>query len=175
MKAISALALCLAACAPSSEAGAPARADLFAEAQALGVPNARAPFPGVLTAGQVDAAQLDGLAKAGVRTLVNLRVPTEDGTGFEAARAEELGVAYVALPIAGSADVTEENARRLAATLDGAEKPVLVYCGSSNRVGALFALKAHYVDGKSADEALEIGKSAGLTRLEPDVRAVLGL
>ena len=42
-------------------------------------------------------------------------------------------------------------------------------------VGGLFALKAHYVDGESPEKAIEIGKSAGMTRIEPQVRAVLGL
>ena len=82
---------------------------------------------------------------------------------------------YVSLPIQGSADLTEEKARAFAAALDAAESPVLVHCSSGNRVGGLFAMKAHYVDGLSPREALEVGKQAGVTRAEATVRERLGL
>ena len=169
------LALLVAACGTSSEASGPSQRELLEKAQELGVRNVRAPFPGVLTAGQFDPAQFNELVEAGVHTFVNLRVPTEEGTGWEAEKASELGVDYVSIPIAGIPDVTEANARHLSEVVDAAAKPVMVYCGSSNRVGALFALKAHYVDGESPEQSIEIGKSAGMTRLEPEVRAVLGM
>ena len=50
-----------------------------------------------------------------------------------------------------------------------------MHCASGNRVGGLFALKAFYVDGKTPEEALEIGRSAGMTRTEAVVRQELGL
>jgi len=86
-----------------------------------------------------------------------------------------LGMTYVSIPIAGAADISEENARRLAEVLDVGADPVVVHCASGNRVGALFALKAYYVDGKTPEEALALGKAAGVTRLEPVVRQTLGL
>ena len=43
----------------------------------------------------------------------------------------------------------------------------------ANRVGALIALKAFFVDGIPADEALELGKQHGLTRMEAATRRVL--
>ena len=48
--------------------------------------------------------------------------------------------------------------------------PVLLHCGSGNRVGALLALAAFHVDGRPADAALQYGLDSGLTRLEPVVR-----
>ena len=44
-----------------------------------------------------------------------------------------------------------------------------------NRVGALMALKAFKVDGATPADALAIGKAAGVTRLEPVMRKLLGL
>ena len=163
----------LAACQSAPEARDPAV--IMTEAEALGITNARAPFPGVLTAGQLTETQLDALVEAGYGTFVNLRGPGETGTGWEAARAAELGATYVSIPISGAADVHDANARRLAEALATAEGPAVVYCKSSNRVGALFALEAHVVDGKEPEESLAIGYSAGLTRLEPRVRELLGL
>ena len=57
----------------------------------------------------------------------------------------------------------------------GVDGAVLFSCGSSNRVGALFALKARLLDGKSPDEAIAIGEACGMTRLEPVVRQALGM
>jgi len=51
----------------------------------------------------------------------------------------------------------------------------MLYCASSNRVGAMLALKAHWVDGESPEEALELGLAAGLTSLERSVRDLLDL
>jgi len=167
----SSLAL-LAACAAG---GDPQRAPsvIQAEADEIGLANAHAPFPGILTGGQPSEEQFDLLAEAGYRLFVNLRPATEPGTGWEQAAAEELGVGYVSIPVAGAGDVTEANARLLSEVLAGRKGPAVVYCRSGNRVGALFALSAHHVDGKSVDESLEVGRSAGLTKLEPVVRDLL--
>ena len=80
------------------------------------------------------------------------------------------------LPMAGAAGLTEDNAKALQEVLDDdSVYPVVVHCGSGNRVGALFALKAFYFDCHNGEEALEAGKAAGLTRLEPAVREKLGV
>ncbi|MDR5880476.1 hypothetical protein [Caballeronia sp. LZ032] len=51
--------------------------------------------------------------------------------------------------------------------------PVIVHCGSGNRVGALFALRAAWVKGVDVPKAIEIGRQHGLTKLEDDVRRIL--
>jgi len=163
-------------CACRAAAPAPrAPEQILAEARALDVVNARAPLPGVLAGGQISEVQMSALARSGYRKFVNLRASGEEGTGWEAERARALGVSYVSIPVAGAGDVSEPNARRLAAELASAGGPVVVYCQSSNRVGALLALQAYHVGGASPEEALALGQAAGLTRLEPVVRAKLGL
>ena len=52
---------------------------------------------------------------------------------------------------------------------------VLVACGSANRVGAAFALRAVTVAGADPEAALELGRAAGMTGTEPRVRELLGL
>ncbi|SVC09755.1 uncharacterized protein METZ01_LOCUS262609, partial [marine metagenome] len=47
------------------------------------------------------------------------------------------------------------------------------YCASGNRVGGLLALKAYWLDGVEPDDALEIGRQAGLTGLESAVQELL--
>ena len=66
---------------------------------------------------------------------------------------------------------------RLGAQLvsDPAQGPLLLHFATGNRVGALTALKAVWLDGMTPDAALVLGRATGLTRLEPAVRAALGL
>jgi hypothetical protein len=49
----------------------------------------------------------------------------------------------------------------------------LVHCGSSNRVGALLALRAAWLKGATLEAALAAGRSAGLTGLESAVRSAI--
>lgn len=136
--------------------------------------NGKAPFDGILTGGQPTTEQLKTLAGLGYKTVINLRGPGESGS-TDPALVESLGMTYVAIPIAGAGDVSEDNARKLAAALGTGADPVVVHCASGNRVGAIFALKAYYVDGATPEDALAIGQAAGVTRLEPVVRQQLGL
>ena len=105
--------------------------------------------------------------------VLNLRGGEESSIRGE--EVERFGLEYFELPIEGAAGLTEESAREFARLLDELPRPTLVHCGSGNRVGGLFALEAHFVDGRSGAEALEIGLESGLTSLEGVVRERLGL
>ncbi len=129
--------------------------------------NGAEPFPGLITGGQPTLEQLDAASAQGIKTIINLRTPGESEIGQ--ADAEARGMAYVAVPI-GSDGLTRENVAAFAAAIEAAERPAIVHCGSGNRVGALFALRAHYDDGADIETAVELGKAAGLTRMEPAVR-----
>jgi uncharacterized protein (TIGR01244 family) len=135
------------------------------------LPNGLEPLPGVVVGGQPTLAQLDEAASRGLRTVINLRTAGESAIGR--AEIEARGMAYVELPIAGVEDLTPANAAALDRALATAEHPVMVHCGSGNRVGALLALRARYIEGASAEEALRFGREAGLTRLEAPVREIL--
>ena len=76
---------------------------------------------------------------------------------------------YVALPIESKDAISFENARKLDALLEEYPGPVLVHCGSGNRVGALLALRAS-LDGADDESALATGLDGGLTGLEEVVK-----
>ena len=80
------------------------------------------------------------------------------------------GLRYSNLPLRGAADLTRENVAAFDALLRDSSRPVLVHCASGNRVGAMAALRAAWVDGKPADEAIAIGRTWGLKGLEGEVR-----
>lgn len=146
-----------------------------AETEVLQFKNARTPLEGVTSGGQPTEDEFRRAADLGYKTVVNLRTDGEEIPFDEPALLESLGLKYAHLPIAGADGITPENAAALAEILGEAEHPVLLHCGSGNRVGALFALDAHDRLGQDAETALQTGLDAGLTRLEPVVREKLGL
>ena len=107
----------------------------------------RVPAEGLLTAGQITPEQMTALAAEGYKTFVNLRVADENGTGWEEEFAAEAGVRFERIPVAGDDDLSRENVDLLTRIMaEGSEEgSVVVYCASSNRVGALLALKAQLV------------------------------
>ena len=130
---------------------------------------------GLYSSGQPSPSELAAFAAAGVRTVINLRSPDEP-CGFDEAReVERLGMRYVAMPIAGPADVTPSAAARLSRELDQArgQGATLIHCASANRAGALVALDGGLVRGLPRDKALAAGRAAGLSSLEPLVVALL--
>ena len=126
-----------------------------------------APVSGITPAGQPDAAALKVFADNGYGVVIDLRRPGEDRWLDERATVEGLGMTYVNMPIGGDG-INFESARALDELLAGFDEPVLLHCGSSNRVGALLALRASLA-GADDEEALRIGKKAGLSSLESAV------
>lgn len=161
----------------STASGAPAAATPatgLEAAAAAGLANAHEPAPGLLTSGQITQAEMDALARAGYTTFVSLRLPDEEGAGWEEAYAAAQGVAFTRIPVAGEEGLTRENVEALDRVLDAAGgMHAVVYCGSGNRVGALLALRARWLDGATQENALALGRAAGLTRLEPAVTQLL--
>lgn len=128
----------------------------------------------VYTGGQPSETEFKGLGRTGFQRVIDLRPPSED-RGFDEARAAALQkLEYVCLPIESEADLTLSKVKQLDALLaDPAAPMTLVHCGSSNRVGALFALRAAWIKGATLEIALSDGRSAGLTGLEPAVRKAI--
>jgi uncharacterized protein (TIGR01244 family) len=154
--------------APGAQPAAPA-----ATGAAALLPHGRELFPGIFTGGQPTAEQFEAARASGVRTVINLRRPHEEGAKGERKQVEKLGMVYVAIPVGGKNGLTEENARQLSQALETAEKPVMVHDSNGNRTGALFAMRAHFVEGKSTEEALAVGRMVGLGALEPRVQDLL--
>ncbi len=138
--------------------------------------NERHPFPGVRTGGlPAGAPEFQRLAGSGVRTVIDLRSNPEVAPETRSA-AEAAGIAYERVPVKGDADLDLESARALDSLLDDRTLyPVAIVCSSGNRVGALLAVRAFWLDGSKPESALALGRAAGLTRLEPSVRLLLGL
>lgn len=129
------------------------------------------PVDGVTTAGQPDEASLKVFADNGYVAVIDLRTSRENRGFDEPAVVESLGMDYVNFPI-GRDGITLENAKTLEEIMVRYDEPVLVHCGSANRVGALFALNT-FLHTEDTEKALEAGRAAGLTGLESTVKEVL--
>jgi len=127
------------------------------------------PADGITAAGQPNQAGLKELADDGYVAVIDLRTAGEDRGLDEHNVVEELGMDYVSLPIDGRAGINFENAKKLDQILSNYNEPVLVHCGTSNRVGALLALREK-LNGATDEEALAFGRSAGMTSLESTVK-----
>ena len=132
------------------------------------------PEPHRIVSGAIDTSDLQRLHAAGLKRLINLRTPEETPDFDEAQVAHELGIDYAAIPIKGPSTFTRDNAARLDDLLRRAgDEPTLIHCASGNRVGALIALRAAWIQGQPIDVAIAEGKRWGLTSLESSVRSVL--
>lgn len=123
----------------------------------------------VTSAGQPDRAALEAFAGSGYGAVIDLRAPDEDRGYDERQAVESLGMNYVTFPISGPGDIDFDKAAELDALIEAQDGPVLVHCGSGNRVGAMLAL-IDSLEGASDEEALATGREFGLTRLEDTVR-----
>lgn len=130
--------------------------------------------PGIVAAGRLSAEDVAGLRAADIRHVIDL-TPDAETPGFDEATAvRAAGLRYDNLPLRGAADLTRENVQAFDAMLRAAGRPVLVHCASGNRVGAMAALRAAWVEGRTVEDAIAIGRAWGLKGLEGDVRARLG-
>lgn len=125
-------------------------------------------------AGQPSEEEIVRFGARGGGHVIDLR-PAAEARGYdEPAAVTRAGMAYYNIPVSGPAGLTRENVELLDGLLARLEgEKVLLHCSSSNRVGALMALRARWLHGASVDEALAVGERHGMTSLAPHVERLL--
>ena len=156
---IGAVAACLFAFAV--QAGDPPVLDLV---------NAANPADGIYTSGRISQEDVATLEAAGIRHVIDLSQDSETPDFDEAAAVQAAGIGYDNLPIAGPDALGRDNVEAFDRLLADAQGPVLVHCASSNRVGAMAALRAAWIEGVPVEEAIATGRAWGLRSLEGAVR-----
>jgi uncharacterized protein (TIGR01244 family) len=119
----------------------------------------------VACGGATETSALDGLKADGFKSVINLRLATEQGANIEEnqARAKALGLNYFHLPLSGAAPDPKVVDQFLAVVSNTANQPVYIHCGSANRVGAVWLVKRVLQDGWPVDKATAEAKAIGLT------------
>ena len=135
-------------------------------AQDFGIPNAVQPEDGLLLAGQPTARQLKDAAKAGYRTVIDLRLLGEDHGFDEAKAARKAKLEYTNIPV--SPDTLDgATIKYFLTVLSNAERPALVHCSSGGRSGGLYYAWLVLENGVPESQALEQARAAGLQ--DPDL------
>ncbi len=150
----------LAACTAAALASPAAAAD-----DTFGIPNATFPEPGLMAAGQPSGEQIQLLAEEGYRTIIDLRAPGEPRGVDEPAAARVNGMAYVNIPVT-TATLGHATLDLFFEAMAKAERPLLLHCGSSVRVGALYYAWLVLEKGVDPAKALQRARAAGLSQPE---------
>lgn len=135
-----------------------------------GIPNYYRLRDDIATAGQPTDEALADVKKAGFKAVLNLRTEQE-GSLEEKPKVEALGMEYYNIPIGrdGFSPAILEQFKEILADSDN--RPLLIHCASSNRVGALWYIYQVLDAGEDEATALAEGKKAGLTSESLEGRA----
>jgi uncharacterized protein (TIGR01244 family) len=144
---------------------APALCLAAAKPDTYGIPNATFPESGLMAAGQPSGEQIQLAAEDGYRTLLDLRAADEPREFDEVLAARQNGLAYVNIPVT-LATLGHATIDRFLEAMESAERPVLLHCGSSERVGALYYTWLVLEKGETPEKALKRAKAAGLHQPE---------
>lgn len=117
----------------------------------------------VATGGQPTEGAFPKLAAFGYRAVLNLRTAEE---GVDLAREKQLvekaGMRYINIPVVGSAPKSEQADEFIKAAKEPANHPMLIHCGSANRVGAFWMIYRVVEQGWNEQLALEEATKIGL-------------
>jgi uncharacterized protein (TIGR01244 family) len=99
--------------------------------------------PGLSVTGRLDGSDLEALARAGVRTIINNRPDGEDPGQLPAAEARRIaelhGLTYHHIPMT-AATLSRSDVDAFAAALRDAPAPLVAHCRSGTRSTLLWAL-----------------------------------
>jgi len=114
--------------------------------------------------GAVDPTAMSALKKEGYVSVINLRLPTEEGANVDAGRAaaQSAGLKYIHLPFNAASPDPKVVSDFLGAVADKNNQPVFIHCGSANRVGAVWMIKRVLQDGWAVDRAQTEAEAIGL-------------
>ena len=114
------------------------------------------------TGGQPKLEHLEKLKAEGVKSIINLRQPSEHRAEEEAAKAKELGLRYFNIPVAFGNPNEEQVAEFLKITDDPDNRPIFIHCTAAIRVGAFWMIRRVLRDGWKVEDAEEEAKKIGL-------------
>ena len=131
--------------------------------------------PGITNFSRVDATVGCGgatqptamaeLKKEGFRSVINLRMASEQGTDIEGSRAaaQSAGLRYIHLPFDAASPDPKLVDNFLSAVADKSNQPVYIHCASANRVGSVWMIKRALQDGWEIEKAQQEAEAIGLS------------
>ena len=117
---------------------------------------------GISVSDQIFEGDLDDIAAAGIKTIINNRpdgeAPLQPRSETLEKKAKELGRAYHQIAVT-SGRMTQENVVEFAQTLNSAEKPILAFCRTGTRSATLWAVSQ--AGNLPTDQILGTAQQAG--------------
>ncbi len=116
--------------------------------------------PYIATAGEILPTAFAELAnRHGFKTIVDVRTAGE-GTGVAREAVQAAGMKYINVPV-DNRGIQAEHLEIFAQAMRDPELPMLIYCASGNRVGALWATYL-MTKGVPQEEGIQAGQTAGM-------------
>ncbi|WP_026072862.1 beta-lactamase hydrolase domain-containing protein [Nodosilinea nodulosa] len=110
---------------------------------------------------QLSPEQIQQVAEAGYKAVLNLRSPQEDGTlTDEQAQVEAAGLSYINIPVQPN-NITPDLIDQVLQALDGLPKPVMTHCRTGLRAGSMVLMHQATRNGMDAETALATSKENG--------------
>jgi uncharacterized protein (TIGR01244 family) len=153
-KALAALALSVSMAAGTAAAGT------------IAIPNFHQVNDHVYRGGQPSDDAWPGLAKMGVKTVIDLRREDEHSTAAEAQAVAAAGMKYINVPMKGVVAPSDGQVAKILAVLNS-DEPVFVHCKrGADRTGAVIACYRIEHDRWARQQALQEAKSFGMGSLQ---------
>jgi tyrosine-protein phosphatase SIW14 len=133
-----------------------------AELQVSSIPNFHQVNDHIYRGGQPANEAWAGLAKIGVKTVIDLRRENEHGTREEARAVEAAGMHYVNVPMNGVVSPSDAQVIKVLGLFDAG--PVFVHCRrGADRTGTVVACYRMRHDGWNNQKAFKEAKSLGMS------------
>jgi uncharacterized protein (TIGR01244 family) len=118
------------------------------------------------TGGQPKMDELAKLKADGVKTIINLRPPSEYAeSAQEEALAKQLGLRYFNIPVVFNDPKDDQATEFLKLTDDPANRPAFIHCTAAIRAGAFWmirrVLRDHWTVEDAQAEAAKVGLGSG--------------
>lgn len=114
------------------------------------------------TGGQPRLEHLAKLKDEGIKSIINLRQPSEHRAGEEEAMAKQLGLRYYNIPVVYRDPKEEQVTQFLKLTDDRENLPAFIHCTAAIRVGAFWMIRRVMRDGWTVEAAEEEATKVGL-------------
>lgn len=128
-------------------------------------------YKGVFLASQPSPDDFGQAQKGGVQTVINLRHADEIKDFDEQQVVTGLGLKYENPAWNGVDELTDDVFNRVRHLLKTSDRPILLHCGSGNRVGAMWLAYRVLDEGLNQDEAVAEAKVVGLKSPDYEARA----
>ena len=119
----------------------------------------------VACAGAVKPGSVARIKNMGFASIINLRLPTEQGADIdaEAAEAKAAGITFVHIPFNGSTPDPAVADRFIKTITEPGIQPAFIHCASGNRAAAMWLIKRVLIDKWDTDRAVEEATQLGMT------------